>query len=270
MAIVAEGESSRLYLPPIAAMEVIALEAKPEWKPESEMPNDRRWFSPPLYGMKTHGDLFTSRQLVALTTFSDLVQEVRVVVPSAMRRFSACLTMVSPSPPAVSAKAYADAVSVYCGLSVDKSADYNSSLVVWSPTRDQAKSTFARQAIPMVWDYAEVNPFAGAADDIRVSLEGIGKAVESFAGASTGHARQQDGATPFSYGKAVSTDPPYYDNIGYADLSDFFYVWLRRAMRLVNPATSSPHSPCRRPRSWSPRPTATAARRRQRRFSWMA
>ena len=134
------------------------------------------------------------------------------------------------------AAADAEAVGVYLGLAVDKAADYNTTLVAWSPTRDQAKSTFARQALPMVWDYAEVNPLARAAGDFSVSLEGGVRFLEADLSRAPGSAEQSDAATQsFSTDKAISTDPPYYDNIGYADLSDFFYVWLRRSLRPVFP-----------------------------------
>jgi putative DNA methylase len=121
-------------------------------------------------------------------------------------------------------------------MALDKATDYNSALVVWSPTRDQAKTTFARQALPMVWDYSEINLFAGAAGDIVVSIEGIMRGLTSFATGGRGKVSQSDAQTQtLSLHKIVSTDPPYYDNIGYADLSDFFYVWLRRTLRLIFP-----------------------------------
>lgn len=130
------------------------------------------------------------------------------------------------------AAAYSDAVGVYLALAVDKATDYNTTLVVWSPTRDQAKSTFARQALPMVWDYAEVNQLAKAAGDFSVSLEGGIRFLEASVCTGQGHSGQSDAAIQvIGRDKLVSTDPPYYDNIGYADLSDFFYVWLRRSLR---------------------------------------
>jgi putative DNA methylase len=134
------------------------------------------------------------------------------------------------------ATAYADAIAVYLGIAVDKAADYNATLVAWSPTRDQAKSTFARQALPMVWDYTEINQFAQAAGDFFVSLDGGIRFLQSAAGSIRGHVLQADAAVNISsYGKVVSTDPPYYDNVGYADLSDFFYVWLRRSVQSMFP-----------------------------------
>lgn len=236
MAIVAEGERGRVYLSPTEAMETIARQARPKWKPLTPLPDDPRNFWTLNYGLDKFGDLFTPRQLVALTTFSDLVQETRERVKSDALVAGLPEDDKPLADGGTAATAYADAVATYCGLSVDKCADYNSSLVVWSPTRDQAKATFARHALPMVWDFAEVNPLAKAAGDISVSLDGIGKALENVAGTSLGNATQQDGAAQtISQGKVVSTDPPYYDNIGYADLSDFFYVWLRRSLKLVFP-----------------------------------
>jgi putative DNA methylase len=185
--------------------------------------------------LRQWGDLFTSRQLLTLTTLADLVIEVRQrarldAIAAGLADDGARLEQGGAS-----ATAYGEAVAVYLGLAVDKAADYNSSLVVWSPTRDQAKTTFARQALPMVWDFAEVSPFARAAGDIAVSIEGIARSIQS-SGAVVGSASQADAQTQaLTLGRFVSTDPPYYDNIGYADLSDFFYVWLRRSLREVFP-----------------------------------
>jgi len=236
MATVAEGDRGRVYLAPTPEMEAVALTAEPTWKPELAMPGNPRWFSPPLYGLKTYGDLFTPRQLVALTTFSDLVQEARERV---QRDALQAGLPADPKPlcdAGTGATAYSDAVGVYLGLGVDKATDYNTTLVAWSPMRDQAKSTFARQALPMVWDYAEVNQLARAAGDFSVSLEGGVRFLEAAASAGGGSASQADAAMQLlSLDRVVSTDPPYYDNIGYADLSDFFYVWLRRSLRPVFP-----------------------------------
>jgi putative DNA methylase len=236
MAIVVEGDSKRIYLSPSAEQQVIAESAKSEWKPDVEMPDNPRWFSPPLYGLKTYGDLFTDRQLIALTNFSDLVQEAREQaksdalasgLPNDGKPLHEC---------GVGAAGYADAVALYLALGVDKAVDYNTSLVVWSPSRDQAKSTFARQALPMVWDYAEINPFAKAAGDFLVSIEGSARYLNSKGEGNLGFSFQADAASQtISHGKVVSTDPPYYDNIGYADLSDFFYVWLRPSLRITFP-----------------------------------
>lgn len=235
MAIVAEGARGRVYLAPTDTHEQIAREARPEWQPEVLMPENPRWFSPPNYGLKTYGDLFTPRQLVALTTLSDLVQGA-----IALCRKDALAAGMADDGTGLDAGgggalAYAEAVGVYLGLAVDKTTDYNSSLVAWSPTRDQAKTTFGRQALPMIWDFAEVNTLAGAAGDIAVSIEGICRSV-CAASSIPGFVRQSDAQNQeISSEKVVSTDPPYYDNIGYADLSDFFYVWLRKSLRPIYP-----------------------------------
>lgn len=236
MAVVAEGKRGRVYLAPTQEQEAAARRAKPEWKPDLAMPDNPRWFSPPLYGLATYGDLFTPRQLVLLTAYADLAHEVRERVKRDALAVGLRDDAKHLRDGGVGALAYADAVAVYLSLAVDKAADYNTTLVVWSPTRDQAKSTFARQALPMVWDYAEVNPLAGAAGDFIVSLEGGVRFLEAATSADLGSASQADAATQsLSLDKVVSTDPPYYDNIGYADLSDFFYVWLRRSMRPTYP-----------------------------------
>lgn len=236
MAIVAEGNRGRVYLAPTAEQAAIAGQAQPEWKPDVEMPANPRWFSPPAYGLNTYGDLFTPRQLLALTTFSDLVQEAIACVHDDALAAGMADDGLGLEQGGGGAFAYAQAVGVYLAMSVDKATDYNSSLVAWSPTRDQAKTTFARQALPMVWDFAEINTFAGAAGDVAVSIEGITKALPSIIRCQPGTAVHSDAQTQVvSQNKVISTDPPYYDNIGYADLSDFFYVWLRRSLRPIFP-----------------------------------
>jgi putative DNA methylase len=236
MAMVVEGKRSRIYLTPSLEHEAAALEAKPQWKPEGDIAKRMTGGNCTPYGLTTWGDLFTDRQLVALTTFSDLVGEAMQKV----RRDA--IEAGRPDDPTplrdggTGAAAYAEAVGVYLGIGVDKATDYNTSLVAWSPTRDQAKSTFARQALPMVWDFAEVNQLAGAAGDFMVSLQGSLKFLGSAIASTSGNVVQADAASQgISSGKVVSTDPPYYDNIGYADLSDFFYVWLRRSLKEVFP-----------------------------------
>jgi len=236
MAIVAEGTRGRVYLAPTPEHEAASRQAQPDWKPESSLPDDPRNFWTVQYGLTTYGDLFTPRQLVALTNFSDLVGEAIARI----KRDAIAAGLPDDHQPlaqaGAGATAYAEAVGVYLAMGVDKATDYNSTLVAWSPTRDQAKSTFARQALPMVWDYSEVNPLAGAAGDFRVSLEGGVRFLGSSATQARGTAVHFDAAQQnVSSGKVVSTDPPYYDNIGYADLSDFFYVWLRRSLRPVFP-----------------------------------
>ena len=235
MAIVAEGARGRVYLAPTPEHEATALLAQPAWKPETPLHGKCR-VNVSNYGMDVYGDIFTSRQLVTLTTFSDLVPEAIARV-----RTDALTTGVADDGRGLDAggngaTAYAEAVGVYLGIAVDKVTDYNSALVAWSPSRDQAKTTFGRQALPMIWDYAEINPMAGAAGDFSISVAGICRAFPSLAFNQSGFAQHADAQTQsISAAKVVSTDPPYYDNIGYADLSDFFYVWLRKSLRPVYP-----------------------------------
>lgn len=236
MAIVADGGHGRIYLSPTSEQEEVAAKAEPAWRPDGAIATRMTGGNCTPYGLTSWGDLFTQRQLVSLTTLSDLVREAiaraeRDALASGMDDDRKSLRDGG-----IGALAYAEAVGVYLGLAVDKATDYNTTLVAWSPTRDQAKSTFARQALPMIWDYAEVNLLAGAAGDFAVSLEGGVRYLETASSSVSGHVSQADAATQsISARKVVSTDPPYYDNIGYADLSDFFYVWLRRSLRPIFP-----------------------------------
>jgi putative DNA methylase len=234
LAIIAEGQRGRVYLSPTTDAETIAQQAKPRWKPDVPMPDNPRWFSPPLYGMTVYGDLFTPRQLLALTTFSDLVQEAHQAV--CIDATAAGVTRSDNQMNAQKgAKAYADAIATYLGLAVGRSANYWSSLTPWGG--DFIVQTFGRQAIPMVYDHAEANPMSDSTGNWNGALEWIAKVIETTVPASgKGEALQKDAQTQtISLNKLVSTDPPYYDNVGYADLSDFFYVWLRRSLQKIYP-----------------------------------
>lgn len=241
MAVVAEGERGRVYLSPNNQMEDAAVSATPNWKPELVLPDNPRDFKTPNYGLKTYGELFTPRQLVALTTFSDLVGEVRGQIEADAL---ACGWSADPAgldAGGSGAKAYAEAVSVYLAFCIDKMADLGNSLVRWEPIAQCPRQLFGRQAIPMIWDFAEANCFGNSSGSWEVFVEGFGKAFgKTFEQAQPwflGHVTQQDAQTQsISLLKAISTDPPYYDNIGYADLSDFFYVWLRKALREAFPS----------------------------------
>jgi putative DNA methylase len=236
MAIVAEGMRGRVYLEPTPDQEAVARQAKVEWKPDLAMPNNPRWFSPPLYGLKSYGDLFTPRQLVALTTFSNLVGE-------AMTRISH--DAVDSGLPddrkplrdgGVGAAAYAEAIGVYLGIGVSRLSDAQNSLCQWGPGMDQTQHLFRRQAVPMVWDYSESSVFSNAAGDLLTTLTTIARAIDQLDCQRASWSLQRDAQSQtLAIDKVVSTDPPYYDNIGYADLSDFFYVWLRLALRSVFP-----------------------------------
>lgn len=237
MAIVAEGDRQRVYLSPSNGQEAIARRAEPDWKPDMPLPDNPRDFKTPNYGLTTFGDLFTDRQLVALTTFSDLVQEAREKVKADAQ---ACGLSASASGLEVCsnrAEAYADAVAVYLSFCVDKATLTNTTQATWQKDPDRLTQAYSRQALPMTWDFAEANPLADAGGGFGITSHAVGKVLERLpVNAYPGVAFQQDAAAPSSSVKGlVSTDPPYYDNIGYADLSDYFYVWIRKSMRAFMP-----------------------------------
>ncbi|MEV8468631.1 DUF1156 domain-containing protein [Fluviibacterium sp. DFM31] len=239
IAIIAEGKGGRAYISPRTDHEVIALSAKPSWKPDQRQPENPRWFSPPAYGMETFGDLFTDRQLVAMNTFSDLVHQARsqIEVDALAAGLAADPTPLRDG--GRGAKAYAEAVSIYLSFAIDRLADAGSSIATWSSS-GFIRFTFARQAIPMTWDFAECNVMSDSTGNFMGAVDWVWKALLGFGPNSTGSVIQHDAQNVvLPDGAVISTDPPYYDNIGYADLSDYFYVWLRRNIKVVYPELSS-------------------------------
>jgi putative DNA methylase len=237
MAVVAEGSAGRVYLAPSEEQERTAYSAKPKWSPGEELPYEPRAIWCTLYGLKTYRDLFTARQLVALTTFSDLVGEARERVLKDARASGMPDDGKGIDEGGLGATAYADAIATYLAFAVDKGADYWSTVCSWNAPRDGIRDTFARQAIPMVWDFAEANPLSDSSGNFSVGVEQSSEMLMATPASAAGFAKQLD-ATAAVNGVAspvVSTDPPYYDNIGYADLSDFFYVWLRRSVGKIYP-----------------------------------
>ncbi len=238
MAIVAEGERGRVYLAPTPEHEAAGLKARPAWRPDHALPVNPRDFKTPNYGLTTFADLFTNRQLVALTTFSDLVGEAIAHI----QRDALAAGLPDDNQPlakvGAGATAYAEAVGVYLAFAVDRVVDRHTSIATWdsSPSKLQLRNTFARQAIPMTWDFGEGNPFCMSSGTWTPSIEWVAKALDFLPSMSKGSGLQADASKQdISNGRVISTDPPYYDNIGYADLSDFFYVWLRRSLRPVFP-----------------------------------
>ena len=237
MAVVAEGRRSRVYLPPTAGQSEAAHLDRPTTVPATQLPPQAPSFRVQAYGMTEHADLFTNRQLTALTAFSDLVGEARAkILKDALEAGLSRGGRIHDG--GNGAEAYAEAVSTYLGIASSNIADDNSSLVSWRPSHGTGatRSTFARQALPMVWDYAEANPLSGTAGDFINTIPGIANVLDRSARSSWPAEVSQADASMRSYGRTlVATDPPYYDNIGYSDLSDFFYVWLRRSLRDVHP-----------------------------------
>jgi putative DNA methylase len=222
MAIVAEGDRQRVYLPPDDEHEHMANVPRPDNVPDEELAYDPRNIWCVGYGLTHHADLFTNRQLTALSTFSDLVDEARNRV-------------LADSP---RDERYADAIATYLAFAVDRCCDYGSAIATWAshPKQEAIRNTFSRQVIGMSWDFGEANFFGETAGSLSENFQWIAKVIERLPTRDlSSTADQLDAAARGFANVVVSTDPPYYDNIGYADLSDFFYVWLRRSLRNVYP-----------------------------------
>ena len=236
MAIVTAGKKGRSYYSPDPEHETIAESAKPDWTPTEAIPPGSPNVRGPLWGLNKFADLFTKRQLTALTTFSDLVAEARELVTKDAKRAGLPDDNVPLRDGGAGARAYGEAVSVYLAFAVDKAADYWSSISSWMP-RGTIRQVFARQAIAMVWDFAEANFYSEISCSWNNLCEYTAKSVDRLPACRRGDAQLQNAISISSNVITLSTDPPYYDNIGYADLSDFFYIWMRRALRHVYPST---------------------------------
>jgi putative DNA methylase len=232
MTVVAEGKRRRIYLDADAAPVPKAERPTAAWL-DQDLPANTRWFSPPAYGLGQYGDLFTDRQLVALTTFSDLVEKARLKVLEDATRAGMDDDGRGLADGGRGATAYADAVATYLAFAVDRSADGWSSQTSWRNGVEATRGAFARQALPMVWDFAEANPFSNSSGNWKDAGVGwVWQALQTVPASTTGRVEQVDAAQTISpeHLRVFCTDPPYYDNIGYADLSDFFYLWLRRSL----------------------------------------
>ena len=232
MAVVAEGSRARVYLKPTIEMEMIADEAVPNWKPDQLMNRDTKdLVSGRGYGFFVWSDLFTSRQLVALGTFSDLVKEVRnkiendilvsINADDHLHRYN---------------KDYADALAIYLSFVIDRCCDFSNSVTRWVPGNQKVMNLFGKQAIAMTWDYPEANILENTVGGFMPATNYLASCIEKLSGFSNGYVFQSDAQSQnISINKVISTDPPYYNNIGYADLSDFFYVWMRRNIKPIYP-----------------------------------
>lgn len=229
LAIVASKGRGRIYLPATDAQQAAAQVTAPPVE-SGEMPDNARWFSPPLVGLKTYTSVFTPRQLTAMVTLSDLVKETG----DRVQRDAHAAGLSS-----VESRAYASTVTTFLALALDRCADFNNSLCSWSHGNQKVMHLFGLQAIPMIWSFAEANILSGHVGGWSTCSEYVADCISVITAGSTmrGHARQTDAAAGASdLGQIlVSTDPPYYDNIGYAGLSDFFYFWLRRTIGDLHP-----------------------------------
>ncbi|MGM0698447.1 MAG: DUF1156 domain-containing protein [Actinomycetota bacterium] len=224
MSVVAQGRRSRIYVEPSEAHVDAAQVGIPSSTPKGELFDWPGRINVVRYGLTKFSDLFTNRQLTALTTFSDLVGEARAKV----------VTDVSDDR---DAEAYADAVATYLAFSLSKLLDRSSNLVTWVNQRASTRGTFTRQSLPMVWDFVETNTLLDGTGTFRGANEWTVESLEAVSGVGdyAGVATQADASARSFEGLLISTDPPYYDNIGYSDLSDYFYVWLRRSLRKIHP-----------------------------------
>ncbi|WP_290590596.1 DUF1156 domain-containing protein [Arenimonas sp. SCN 70-307] len=243
MAVVAEGGRSRVYLSPDEAQSATAGSAIPSWKPDGEVPSRLTGGTCYNYGLKKWGDLFTARQLVALTTFSDLVSECRDRIRADAINAGVKDDGRGLDAGGTGASAYAEAVSLFLAFAASRCFDYGCSIATWRPKDNAMRSGMSKQAIPMTWDFAEGNPFGDSSSGLIECAYVVARVLEvalAPPSSQSGLAEQIDAASerplPWTPAMVVSTDPPYYDNIGYADLSDFFYVCLRRALRSVYPS----------------------------------
>ena len=236
MAVVAEGQHGRIYLSPDEEQKLAANVSKPANYPDGSMPTNPRWFSPPAFGMTEYGDLFTNRQLTALATFSELVSEAQKQAEADAVTAGLPNDHIALSEGGTGARAYGEAVGVYLAFSVDKMVDYHCTICVWHTTRELIANAMRRQAIQMTWDFAEANPTSGLSGSFENMVNWIGKCISNLPSNGIGMVKQFDAQSDCGQRNImISTDPPYYDNIGYADLSDFFYVWMRQALKQTFP-----------------------------------
>ena len=245
MTIVCEGDRGRVYLSPVTRHVDCADVNTPQNIPSGQISHWPGRTNVVEYGLDFFEKLFTPRQLTALTTFSDLVSEAR---EQALADAQTAGILPDDDAPldegGTGPRAYADAVATYLGFVLSKQADLGNSLCAWEPLAQCPRHLFGRQAIPIVWDYAEGNPLGASSGAWTVLVDGIVRAFSNAFGvikaSAPGDSQQASAGTQdLSRDKIVSTDPPYYDNIGYADLSDFFYVWLRRTLQDVYPSLLS-------------------------------
>jgi putative DNA methylase len=235
MSIVTEGKKGRVYLASTNEQEN-ATPTHLVQGPTQSLAIDPRNIWCVGYGLDTFDKLFTPRQLTALTTFSDLLPLVRDHILSEAENNGKFTQDISLKVN-IDVSDYAKAILTYLAIVVDRCSDYWSAVCSWHSGRDIIRNTFARQALPMVWDFAETNPFSDSTGNFLGALDWVAKVVENSCNTTSGHATQRNATTAIEdiSNPLISTDPPYYDNIGYADLSDFFYVWLRRSLNTIYP-----------------------------------
>lgn len=237
MAIVAKGSRGRIYLPPTDKAEAIARKAAPEWRPDVPICGSTQYVGVKPYGMERFSELFTDRQLVVLTTLSHLVQELRAKVAQDALEAGLQNSDLSLDGGGSGATAYADAIAVYLTFAISRVLHHCSTLCSWLIKDAAIRQVFSKQAFQMTWDFAEASVFGSSSAEWTKCCEVVARGIEMLPASTPSSARMADAAAMLNSrsGLVISTDPPYYDNVPYADLSDFFYVWLRHSLKSVLP-----------------------------------
>ena len=235
IAIVAAGNRKRYYLPPTASQEKVGLQSRPAIGAELSLPHHPQYVGVGGYGMKHFEDLFSNRQLITLQAFCDAHLEIRELIKQDATR-AGLQKDASWAIDERAASDYANAISVYLAFAIDKLADYGNSLCGWNSTNENITHLFTRHALPMMWDFVEGNPFGPMLDFAKL-CGSVASGLSTTGIGGSGLASQADASSITFPSKdiVISTDPPYYDNVPYADISDFFYVWLRKTMKDVFP-----------------------------------
>jgi putative DNA methylase len=238
IAVVAEGKKpGRTYCGPLEAELAAAACDLPDELPAGKMSSHPQYMGTYRYGLDEWWKLFTPRQLTALTTFSDLLPKVRERVIADAAANGVIDDGVRLRDGGSGATAYADAIVTYLAFVIDKCTDYWSAVCSWNNTGEKIRNIFGRQAIPMTWDFAETNPFSSSTGNWMAMVNWVRKSVNHLPVSKSGEVVQRDARARVreSPGAVVSTDPPYYDSVPYSDISDFFFVWLRRNLADVWP-----------------------------------
>lgn len=238
MAIVCEGERERVYLDPQEHHIKIADLPEPDNAPDTPLPEKALGFRVQQYGLVKHKHLFTNRQLTALCTFSDLVMEARDRILKDAVEAGLSDDQVALRDGGCGVEGYSEGLSIYNAMLVDRLADRSSTICSWDVGYVKVRNTFGRQAIPMTWDFAESNPFSCSTGCFSGAVDWIAKVLDNVPSYGFGKVTRSGKSNSVNSHHSkilLSTDPPYYDNIGYSDLSDFFYIWLRRSIKSAFP-----------------------------------
>jgi len=233
VSIVAEGQKGRIYLPPDIYHEKTAHEISPDWKPSLELSRHPQYMAPPRYKIDTFSDLYTARQIVSLTVLSELVQETYEKMRKDVQE--------NPNINLSNWAEYAQSVGIYLGMNVSRQANRLSTLCFWDAGGENIQQVFSRQAYTMNWNFPEANPFSNSSGNFTGQLGYLTNVLENLPrNVIVGRAQQKDAVnSEYPSNIIASTDPPYYDNVPYADLSDYFYIWLRKSIATIDPSLFS-------------------------------